>query len=53
MKLIIRLFIIICLLLASQSFYAQETDVQSEKAIQEAKTAKEHQKKINNPLKSV
>lgn len=47
MKFTIRLFVIVSLLLTSQSFFAQEATISSEKVVTEAKKAAEHQKKIN------
>ena len=47
MKFTIRLFVIVSLLLTSQSFFAQEVTISSEKVVTEAKKAAEHQKKIN------
>lgn len=46
MKFTIRLFVLISLLLSSQSFFAQETISNSDKSILEAKKASEHIKKI-------
>lgn len=53
MKFTIRLIIILSLVLTSQSFFAQESTISLEKAADEAKTAKEHQNKINNEHKKL